>query len=187
MTKEFTRMQELAGVITEGLYTTQMDIELPVTTEGNRPVYVPGSNPDITDQSAQDALDIMTKENTSGKMTKEEFKSKIREMILAEKSLNEAKKDKEEEEAPAEEVDVNVDTPTEPTDAPEMDMAADTTVDLNSDGTPDVDAGSSEAKKAFGDLTDAFQAAKALGDDKLIRQIANTITYFNKNIILKQG
>jgi hypothetical protein len=70
-----------------------------------------------------------------------------------------------------------------------MDVPAgeDTTVDINGDGTGDIDAGSSEAKKAFGDLTDAFQAAKTLGDEKLIRQIANTITYFNKNIILKQG
>lgn len=166
MNKEFTRMQKLAGVITEGLYTTQMDMESPVSTE----------------VEVSDMIDVSEEE----KMTKEEFKSKIREMILAEKSLNEAKKDKEEE-APAEEVDVNVDTPAEPTDAPEIDMAADTAVDLNGDGTSDVDAGSSEAKKAFGDLTDAFQAAKALGDEKLIRQIANTITYFNKNIILKQG
>lgn len=29
----------------------------------NNPQYVPGSNPDITDKSAQDALDMMVKEN----------------------------------------------------------------------------------------------------------------------------
>ena len=102
-------------------------------------------------------------------------------------TLYEAKKKEEEDTeeevdveapvAPEGEVDVTMDAPAE----------EDTTVDINGDGTGDIDAGSSEAKKAFGDLTDAFQAAKTLGDEKLIRQIANTITYFNKNIILKQG
>lgn len=182
MNKEFTRMQKLAGIVTEGLYTTQMDFKKPINTEGAGPVYVPGSNPDNTDQSAQDALDMMTKEGTSSKMTKEEFKSRIREMILAEKSLNEAKKKKDEEE---------VDVETEPTGEDDVDMTVDvpqpgdTSIDLDGDGTSDIDAGSSEAKKAFGDLTDAYRAAKTLGDEKLIRQIANTITYFNKNIILK--
>jgi hypothetical protein len=101
-------------------------------------------------------------------------------------TLYEAKKKEEDTEeevdvkapvAPEGEMDVTMDAPT----------GDDTTVDINGDGTGDIDAGSSEAKKAFGDLTDAFQAAKTLGDEKLIRQIANTITYFNKNIILKQG
>lgn len=190
MNTQFNRMQKLAGIITEGLYTTQMDFESPVATEGTKPVYVPGSNPDITDQSAQDALDMMTKEGTSRKMTKEEFKSKIREMILVERSLSEAKKKKDKEEDTAEE---DVDIQAEPTGEEDVDMTmdvpqpGDTSIDINGDGVTDIDAGSSEAKKAFGDLTDAFQAAKALGDEKLIRQIANTITYFNKNIILKQG
>jgi hypothetical protein len=177
MNKQFNRMQKLAGILTEGLYTTQMDFESPVATEGG--------------ESYEEAMD-----NVEGpmpearKMTKDEFKSKIREMILAEKSLSEAKKKKDKEEDTAEE-DVNVDM--EPTGEEDVDMTmdvpqpGDTSIDINGDGVTDIDAGSSEAKKAFGDLTDAFQAAKALGDEKLIRQIANTITYFNKNIILKQG
>lgn len=187
MNKEFTRMQKLAGIITEGLYTTQMDMESPATSENTKPVYVPGSNPDISDQSAQDALDMMTKEGTSGKMSKQEFKSKIREMILAEKSLSEAKKKKDEEDT----VDAEVDVKAEPTGEEDVDVTmdvpqpGDTSIDVDGDGTSDIDAGSSEAKKAFGDLTDAYRAAKTLGDEKLIRQIANTITYFNKNIILK--
>ncbi len=219
MNKQFTRMQKLAGIITEGLYTTQMDQEAPIQTEA-----------------------------TPNKMKKSEFKAKIKEMIksdtpsepVAEASLeglermdglapttavkmlvdaaqriiyslkkegfededihsylsdlittlptdlSEAKKKEEDAEeevdveapaAPEGEMDVTMDAPT----------GDDTTVDINGDGTGDIDAGSSEAKKAFGDLTDAFQAAKTLGDEKLIRQIANTITYFNKNIILKQG
>lgn len=160
MNKEFTRMQKLAGVITEGLYTTQMDQEAPIQSEG-----------------------------TPKKMKKSEFKAKIKEMIqgsgAVSHNLKEAKKKKKEEEevdtvdveAPEGDVDVAMDVP----------QPGDTSIDLDGDGTSDIDAGSSEAKKAFGDLTDAFQAAKALGDEKLIRQIANTITYFNKNIILNQG
>jgi len=221
MDKQFIRMQKLAGIITEGLYTTQMDQEAPIQTEA-----------------------------TPNKMKKSEFKAKIKEMIksdtpsepVAEASLegldrmdglapttavkmlvdaaqriiyslkkegfededihsylsdlittlptdlSEAKKKKKEEEpaedaeavdleAPEADVDVTMDVP----------QPGDTSIDIDGDGTGDIDAGSSEAKKAFGDLTDAFQAAKALGDEKLIRQIANTITYFNKNIILNQG
>jgi hypothetical protein len=68
-------------------------------------------------------------------------------------------------------------------EAPVEDVT-DTTVDIDMDGTPDIDAGSSESKAAFNKLTDAYRAAKELGDEKLIRQLANTITYFNKNIIL---
>ena len=219
MNKQFTRMQKLAGIITEGLYTTQMDQEAPIQSEA-----------------------------TPNKMKKSEFKAKIKEMIksdtpsepVAEASLegldrmdglapttavkmlvdaaqriiyslkkegfededihsylsdlittlptdlSEAKKKEEDTE---EEVDVKAPVAPEGEMDVTMDVPAgeDTTVDINGDGTGDIDAGSSEAKKAFGDLTDAFQAAKTLGDEKLIRQIANTITYFNKNIILKQG
>lgn len=166
MNKEFTRMQKLAGLVTEGLYTTQMDMESPVAAEAE------------VSEGVADMMDISEEK----KMTKEEFKSKIREMILAEKSLSEAKKKKDEEE---------VDVETKPTGGEDVDMTVDvpqpgdTSIDLDGDGTSDIDAGSSEAKKAFGDLTDAYRAAKTLGDEKLIRQIANTITYFNKNIILK--
>lgn len=170
-------MQKLAGIITEGLYTTQMDFESPVTTEGNE------IHEEVMDNVEESMPEVR-------KMTKEEFKSKIREMILAERSLSEAKKKKDKEEDTAEE---DVDIQAEPTGEEDIDMTmdvpqpGDTSIDINGDGVTDIDAGSSEAKKAFGDLTDAFQAAKALGDEKLIRQIANTITYFNKNIILKQG
>jgi len=58
-------------------------------------------------------------------------------------------------------------------------------VDVDMEGGEDMDAGSDEAKTAFDELTDAYRSAKELGDEKLIRQLANTITYFNKNIILK--
>ena len=44
-------------------------------------------------------------------------------------------------------------------------------------------AASTDSKEIFSKLVDAYEAAKALGDDKLTRQLANTITYFNKSVI----
>lgn len=257
MNKEFKRMQKLAGII----------------TESTGPVYVPGSNPDIDDKSAGMALDMMTKEGISGKMSKGEAKKKIKEAILAElettaginaydevDNLDEAKK-KEGGLTPLQqyvynyEIDVSgeeeakqfledikqLKTPKdvyeyyaydrdwadsmeddlnnlykrvsrkfkniseakkkegEPAtdtsdDVDDLDLDLDTIdtddstkIDMNMDTNTDIDAGSSESKKAFSELTDAYRAAKELGDEKLIRQIANTITYFNKNIILNQG
>lgn len=100
--------------------------------------------------------------------------------------LTEAKKKKEEEE-PEMDTDVSDDVDNLDLNLDDTEAGDDTKVDMNMDTTSDVDAGSSESKKAFSELTDAYRAAKELGDEKLIRQIANTITYFNKNIILNQG
>ena len=76
--------------------------------------------------------------------------------------LNEAKKDKEEVE------DVTVDD-TEVVAAPESDMMA---------------GESAEVSGIQANLQAAYAEAKALGDEKLITQIANTITYFTKAHIL---
>jgi len=99
--------------------------------------------------------------------------------LSVDETLFEAKKD--EEEAP-EEVAIDVEAPVE--DVPD---AVDTSVDVNMDGVPDVDTGSSESKKAFTNLVDTYNAAKELGDPKLTQMIANALTYYNKNIILKTG
>mgnify|MGYP003632030923 CR=1 FL=1 len=40
-----------------------------------------------------------------------------------------------------------------------------------------------DSKDIFAKLVDAYESAKKLGDDKLTRQLANTITYFNKSVI----
>jgi len=93
------------------------------------------------------------------------------------KPLGEAKKDKEDEGEDEVEVE-DEETIEEP--AADEDM-----IDADMEGGVDMDAGSDEAKTAFDELTDAYRSAKELGDEKLIRQLANTITYFNKNIILK--
>ena len=75
--------------------------------------------------------------------------------------LGEAKKDEEVE-------DVTVDD-TEVVDAPASDMMA---------------GESAEISGIQANLQSAYAEAKALGDEKLITQIANTITYFTKAHIL---
>ena len=167
MNKEFNRMLKLAGLMTEGLYTS--DEKAPM--EGM----------------------------SSGKMKKSELKAKIKEMMLSEETpeemayaamdsmdedLFEAKKD---EESDTEDVIV-ADTEEEVPAEGDEDMAvSDTQVDVNMDGIPDVDTGSAESKKAFTGLVDAYNAAKELGDPKLTQILANALTYYNKNIILKTG
>jgi hypothetical protein len=72
----------------------------------------------------------------------------------------------EEEEDAEEEMDVEIED-----EVPEMDLDLDTSTD-----EPD-------NKEVFSQLVDAYESAKQLGDEKLTRQLANTITYFNKTII----
>lgn len=217
MDKQFTRMQKLAGIITEGLYTTQMDQEAPIQAEATpnkmkkselkakikEMIQGQGTSDNLEEYDSQGLtnaasvidhyLNMAYDAGERGVAFDDSLAYKALEHLkefsdeFTDSTLYEAKKKEEEDTeeevdveapvAPEGEVDVTMDAPAE----------EDTTVDINGDGTGDIDAGSSEAKKAFGDLTDAFQAAKTLGDEKLIRQIANTITYFNKNIILKQG
>ena len=112
--------------------------------------------------------------------------SKIKTLSVDE-SLFEAKKD---EEADTEDVIV-ADTEEVPAEGEEdatVDVSTgDTQVDVNMDGIPDVDTGSAESKKAFTSLVDTYNASKELGDPKLTQMIANALTYYNKNIILKAG
>lgn len=99
-------------------------------------------------------------------------------------TMFEAKKD---EESDTEDVIV-ADTEEVPAEDAAVDVTADDTqVDVNMDGVPDVDTGSAESKKAFTSLVDTYNASKELGDPKLTQMIANALTYYNKNIILKAG
>jgi len=215
MNKQFTRMQKLAGVITENYSATTEDLmddtfhsnimtawdtEEKITSDlkkfMSKALEIGGEdlvmaiksavNSSMAEAEKRETEEMHMSESTGEKMTKSEFKKKLKEAILAERSLNEAKKKEEEE-------DIDIESDVEG-DVDNLDLDLDTTgeeggeqIDMNMDTTGDIDAGSSESKKAFSELTDAYRAAKELGDEKLIRQIANTITYFNKNIILKQG
>ena len=248
MNKEFTRMQKLAGLMTEGLYTsdekapmeamshdgesrmTKRKLKEKIKDMMNQEGYM-GTPYDSSDDMALDMIKTgaglpggSLEEETPGEMAyaemgsmdeasyeasermdglapisaKGSFVSAARMIIGAlkrdgfeeedihdylldlittlpmEEDLSEAKKD--EEEAP-EDVDINVEAPVEDT--------LDTAVDVNMDGTPDVDTGSPESKKAFTALVDAYNDAKELGDPKLTQMMANALTYYNKNIILK--
>jgi len=228
MNKEFTRMQQLAGVITENYAVrsegpmddsfhsnimSAWDTEEKITSDlkkfMSKALEIGGEdlvmaiksavNSSMSEAEKEEETEGMhMTELAKGKMTKDEFKKKLKEAILAELdttagidaydemgSLDEAKKKEEEEE------DIDIESDVEG-DVENLDLditggEEDSQIDMNMDTTGDIDAGSSESKKAFSELTDAYRAAKELGDEKLIRQIANTITYFNKNIILKQG
>ena len=105
---------------------------------------------------------------------------KVRTLSMDE-ALYEAKKD----EADTEDVIVAKDeVSAEETPAED---ASDTTVDIDMNGTPDLDVGSPESKKAFTSLVDAYANSKSLGDPKYTQMLANAITYLNKNVILKAG
>lgn len=115
------------------------------------------------------------------KMKKSELKKQIKEMILAEIDIDlsndddfydpvyEAKKKKKDEEEETEDVtidDVEI-------DADEMDMGAE---------MPAAPAATDVQKE----LMDALEAAKASGDEKLVRQIGNALTYFTRSQVSKE-
>ena len=97
------------------------------------------------------------------------------------KKKKKAEKDKEADEKSEEDIDVDIDMEDVKMDIPADDVA----IDMDMNDTPDMSVDSDDARATFDDLAKAYQAAKGLGDEKLIQQLANTITYFNKNIILK--
>jgi len=88
------------------------------------------------------------------------------------------KKKKDEEETPTEEVpteETPIETPTE--EAP--------TTDFSADMGAEPSAEAKDVKSIQGALKTAYDEALKLQDDKLVTQIANTITYFTKNHILR--
>lgn len=119
MENQFTRMQKIAGLITESL-----------------------------------------EENITS-ISKSDFKNMIREMVLAE-----AKKDKKEEE-----VDVEMDAETK---------------EIPTEETPTEDTPEGNPDDILDALKTALGGAKALGDEKLIDQIGNTITFYTRVHIVGQ-
>lgn len=100
-----------------------------------------------------------------------EFKKMIKDHLLEDNSIDEAKKKKDaEEEITVDDIDITDEVPAEEAPAEETE----TTVDVATDQVnPNV--------KAVQDaLTQAQAAAKTLGDDKLTDQIGNTITFFTR-------
>lgn len=119
MENQFTRIQKIAGLITESL-----------------------------------------EENITS-ISKSDFKNMIREMVLAE-----AKKDKKEEE-----VDVEMDAETK---------------EIPTEETPTEDTPEGNPDDILDALKTALGGAKVLGDEKLIDQIGNTITFYTRVHIVGQ-
>lgn len=159
----------------------------------------------------------MKDDKKSSKMTKEELKTKIKEMVLSEMNVNiedenkmydplyeeddeyydpdkeqddddtvavprdgeglpleEA--DEEEETETEEEVDVDVEDPEPAPEEGEMDVEANAEVELTG-----------AEKKAQENLEAALAAAKEMGDQKLVDQIGNSITFFTRQHIVKEN
>jgi hypothetical protein len=221
MNKEFNRMLKLAGLMTEGLYTSDVkapmeamssnkmskkklkdkikEMMLPEETPGEIATREMGSMDEYDTQGLTNAASVVDHylktaydagsagmgfdDNLAYEMM-DHLKQFSGEMGSMEEDLFEAKKD---EESDTEDVIV-ADTEEVPAEDAAVDVTADETkVDVNMDGVPDVDTGSAESKKAFTSLVDTYNSAKELGDPKLTQMIANALTYYNKNIILKAG
>ena len=115
------------------------------------------------------------------KMKKSELKKQIKEMILAEIDIDlsntdsfydpvyEAKKKKKDAEVEDIEVDANIDM------GDGMDMGT----EMDTAPAP----ASTDVQK---ELMDALEAAKASGDEKLVRQIGNALTYFTRSQVSKE-
>jgi len=197
MNKEFSRMQKLAGLLTENVENTDKDLDsiadkayahfntLSTSNSASREKYIKsvGLNSDEEKIVMMKVTDMMRDEMGEGygmgmeeglKRTMREnqnqksLRKKIREMILAEMNednteegyynptVDEAKKDKEEDEE--EDVDIeNIDV----TDNEMMvnDNPEENLLDL---------------------LQKAQKDAKKLGDEELVTQIGNNITFFTR-------
>ena len=255
MNKEFTRMQKLAGLITEGLYTSDekapmeamshskmtkkelkekiKEMMLGEETPGEMAYAEMGSLDEASLESFptdidwevvgrdMDGLSLEGYSETTNKYyagaiggsydpdtdPNPEFSnddlefieeipfdhlSPIQKHLLSkgnmDEDLFEAKKDEESDTEDVIVADTDEEVPAEGGEDVDVDTTGgDTEVDVNMDGVPDVDTGSAESKKAFTSLVDTYNASKELGDPKLTQMIANALTYYNKNIILKAG
>jgi len=192
MNKEFNRMQKLAGLLTENMEGTNLDSaandvydyfsKMSSSTSTDRRNYIKdtyGLSDRDTEILMMRVTDMMSDEMGEGygmgmeeglKRTiresekKKSLRNKIREMILAEMDgaaveaedydpVAEAKKDKEEE---VEDIDIDV--------------------------TDEKMVGNDDPKVTkIQDLLNQLQdAAEELGDEKLLTQVGNTITFFTR-------
>jgi hypothetical protein len=220
MNKEFNRMLKLAGLMTEGLYTSDekapmeamssnrmskkklkdkiKEMMLPEETPGEIATREMGNMDEYDTQGLTNAASVVDHylktaydagsagmgfdDNLAYEMM-DHLKQFSGEMGGMEEDLFEAKKD---EESDTEDVIVaDTEEGEVPAEGDEDMTVSDTQVDVNMDGVPDLDTGSPEFKKAFTTLIDAYNAGKPVGDPKYTQMLANTVTYFNKNMILK--
>jgi len=139
--------------------------------------------PEIDMDRYNDDLDMKgmeeNKEETkSNKMKKSELKEMIRNAFLNETEIEEIDMlEAEEEDVEVEDKEeIDVDTDAETADAGEVDVEADAEVEMTGD-----------TKEVQDNLQAALEAAKALGDEKLINQIGNSITFFTRTHVVGKG
>jgi len=94
--------------------------------------------------------------------------------IMDNLGLEEAKKDEEEEEVEDVEVDAEEDITLDEPEEEEMDMEPES-------DTSGLDAGEKDLQN---NLEKALEAAKEMGDEKLAKQIGNTITFFTRTHVV---
>jgi len=121
------------------------------------------------------------KETKSNKMKKSELKEMIRNAFLNETEIEEIDmleaEEEEKEDIELEDTEeIDVDTDAETADAGEVDVEADAEVEMTGD-----------KKEVQDNLQAALEAAKALGDEKLINQIGNSITFFTRTHVVGKG
>lgn len=143
---------------------------------------------EITEEQFQDALDYLSSDSNSydlfHEFGREDLSSAADAVLERMTSLDEAKKKKEKAEdvAPQEDVDVDLNVsdeqPSEPTDASIPDTMA-----PEVGGIGDIDP---TVKSIQDSLQKAFAQAKQLGDAKLATQIGNTLTMLLRDQVLGQ-
>ena len=110
-------------------------------------------------------------------MKKSELEEMIRQAMLEENQLEvtEAKKDKEEEE----EEDIEIE------DIEDTEEVED--IEVEDTPSPDISGITGDERKVQDSLESALMAAKELGDEKLINQIGNSITFFTRAHVVGSG
>jgi hypothetical protein len=120
-------------------------------------------------------------------MKKSDFIKNLKEIILDEyKGLNEAKKEKKpnnSDVAPQEDIDIDLGAEEETPAEPAMDAPAEPAVDAAPAATGELDI-KPEIKTIQDLLQKALANAKQLGDEKLIKQIGNTLTMLVRTQVL---
>ena len=174
MNNEFQRMQKLAGLITESISEGDTDYDRAKDSKrlgkkGEENIYGAGVE--------------KGEEIEKEKMSKSKLRKKIREMVLAEidgaaveaddyDPVAEAKK-KTKKEDEEEDIDIDIDTPEED-------------VDVDFDEEQPSSDNDSEIENIQNLLDQLQDAAEKLGDEKLLKQIGNTITFFTRQHVAEK-
>jgi len=150
-------------------------------------------NYEADEKDDMDHIDALEKDIADDKESA--LRKKLREMILAEMELDindtddeydptmeEAKKKKKKDEEVEDIEDISIeDLPTDaPEEVPAEDMPMDDMPSTDGESAPRM---SREEEKIMNDLEDAIATARELGNEKLVTQIGNTITFLTRQTV----